>query len=709
MKKVILLTGMMILVWVMPVIGAPGDTVWTRTYGGGENDDLLSVEQTSDGGLILAGWTRSFLAQEADIYLIKTDLAGDPLWSQIYPGPGVEVANTVHQTIDGGFILAGADDNRGFLLRTDSLGSVVWRRTYTDSAESNLFIADVQQTPDEGYIFTGWSNDGPGSFAAFLTKTNENGDIIWSKTYGGNRLDRSRSVCVTTDGGYIISGDTKSFGPYRSYTDIYIVKTDSIGDTLWTRLFGYGGEDASDCVVQTADGGYLLSAKTNYHVYILKISDDGTLEWSQFIDGHEPGWIGTENSACINTASNYIITGTLRPYTDSLRDIFIAELDPSGNTLWVKHYGGSEVEVAHSVNALSNGDVIVGGTTESFGAGAKDFWLLRVETALSNGIGFLYENNTFNFNIPSDTILTKSFSIVSLDVTAYMKPQCDSSWVSFDTDSIAVSPGDTIEVNVFFNAAGLDHNQTYESEIYFQTNSPVLVNKTIPIRLTPTSLTISMIPNNSPVVVPRNGNFTFTGILTNNTSAFTTTDVWIMLRLPNNSLFTLNKQYFNIEIEPDTNISYYLVNQWIPDVAPLGQYNYIAYCGAYPDIIDSCFFPFTVVSALNSRKVDDWNVVGWGDSKPSPSLQPMEFTLQQNSPNPFNPETTLKYSLPVAGDVNLSIYNILGQRVTSLVDGYQNAGQYNVIWNASSYSSGIYFYRLTTGDKSFSKKMQLLK
>jgi len=233
MKKLLMLSVLcgIILVSTTPVGAAPGDTLWTRTYGGIYDDAAYSVDQTTDGGYICAGWTVSFGG--LDFYLVKTDASGDTQWTRIYDHDGDNEAYSAQQTTDGGYIIAGWTVGMNFyLVKTDAGGNTLWTRTYGGSMSDWAY--SVQQTTDGGYIIAGFTYSfGAGNSDCYLVKTNADGDTLWTRTYGGSFNDEAYSVQQTTDGGYIIAGRTGSFG--AGYSDIYLVKTDAGGDTLWTR------------------------------------------------------------------------------------------------------------------------------------------------------------------------------------------------------------------------------------------------------------------------------------------------------------------------------------------------------------------------------------------------------------------------------------------------------------------------------------------
>ncbi|MBD3170436.1 MAG: S8 family serine peptidase [candidate division Zixibacteria bacterium] len=222
--------------------------------------------------------------------------------------------------------------------------------------------------------------------------------------------------------------------------------------------------------------------------------------------------------------------------------------------------------------------------------------------------------------------------------------------------------------------------------------------------------TVTMIPHNAPVMVRAGQTFSYIGMLESNSDQTQSVDVWVMLGLPGGSTYGPIQQFNNINLNPFQEIIIWNVQQYVPTYAPVGVYDYIANCGDYPSVIfDTSSFQFTVYSGLGtSTGNDEWRLSGWFDDNQDTGL-PAEFKLHGNVPNPFNAQTRISFELPEDSDVNLSVYNLAGQKVATLADGYLQAGAHNLNWDASSYSSGVYFYKLSAGDKVITKKMSLLK
>jgi len=237
-----------------------------KTIGGTSDDIALDIQQTNNGGYIVTGETGSFGAGVSDIFLVKLNKNGDISWSKTYGGTNSEYGNSVIQTIDNGYIITGWTSSFGsggedaFLIKTDANGDTLWTRTYGGASSDPG--RSVLQNADGSYIIAGAvMSYGQGYWDVYLIKTDINGNLLWTKTYGGTDQDWGYRVAQTSDNGYIITGFTRSFG--AGDADIYFIKKDSKGDTLWTKTYGGSNFERGYWAQQTIDGGFIIVGETS--------------------------------------------------------------------------------------------------------------------------------------------------------------------------------------------------------------------------------------------------------------------------------------------------------------------------------------------------------------------------------------------------------------------------------------------------------------
>jgi hypothetical protein len=423
-KHIIVLTMLFLCIHGETLTQAP-DTAWTKTFGGSSDDYGISVQQTSDGGYIIAGWTESFGAGSRDVYLIKTDANGDTLFTKTFGGTGDDWGESVQQTSDGGYIIAGATKSFGanravYLIKTDANGNTLYTKTFGGSG--NDWGSSVQQTSDGGYIITGYTT----SFGAFwsdvyLIKTDANGDTLFTKTIGGSNTDVGYSVQQTSDGGYIITGYTYSFG--AGYDDVYLIKTDANGDTLFTKTFGGSGSEYGNSVQQTSDGGYIIAGWTasfgagSDDIYLIKTDANGDTLFTKTFGGSSIDW---GYSVQQTSDGGYIIAGRTKSFGAGNNDVYLIKTDANGNTLFTKTFGRSGDDVGFSVQQTSDGGYIITGYTESFGAVYGDVYLIKLKP--ENPLSFSSSSLSFG-DVPlsgskTDSVVVSNAGNATLNVTS---------------------------------------------------------------------------------------------------------------------------------------------------------------------------------------------------------------------------------------------------------------------------------------------------
>ena len=273
-----------------------GNLQLNKTFGGANNDVASDVVQTTDGGYALVGTTFSFGAGGSDIWLIKLDSSGNLQWNSTFGGLNNESGWGIVQTSDGGYALTGFTNSFGaggddlWLVKTNASGNSQWNMTFGGPVEDRGYA--VIQSTDGGYVVSGTSSSfGAGIQDGLLIKTDATGNLLWNKTYGGTNFEVLRSVIQTSDKGYAMGGTTNSIGA-GSY-DVWLIKTDTSGNALWNKTYGGINDDEtpSGSVIQTPDGGYAVAGYTNtygaggYDFWLIKTDSFGNVQWNKTLGG----------------------------------------------------------------------------------------------------------------------------------------------------------------------------------------------------------------------------------------------------------------------------------------------------------------------------------------------------------------------------------------------------------------------------------------
>jgi hypothetical protein len=447
--------------WNYPaIVPEKGNKLWDKRFGGTGSDECQSVQETSDGGYVLGGYSYSGAGGDKseagrggdDYWIVKVDSSGNKVWDKRFGGTSNDWCYSAQETSDGGYILGGyswsdaggdmSEAGRGlddyWIVKVDSTGSKLWDKRFGGSGYDECY--SVQETSDGGYILGGYSGsdaDGDkseasrGGYDYWIVKVDNTGSKLWDKRFGGSNDDYCCSVQETSDGGYILGGyswsgaDGDKSEASRGQDDYWIVKVDSTGTTLWDKRFGGASHDRCYSIQETPDGGYILggysysgvggdkseASRGGADYWIVKVDSTGTKLWDKRFGGTSNDWC---YSVQATMDGNYILAGC--PHSSAEGDIseagrggatdyWIVKVDGTGTKLWDRRFGGTDLDVCYGICETRDGGYVVGGNSSSGVGGDKsescrgqnDFWIVRLETDDSDGDALpdVWENRYF--------------------------------------------------------------------------------------------------------------------------------------------------------------------------------------------------------------------------------------------------------------------------------------------------------------------------
>jgi len=476
----------------------PNNIQWQKCLGGSNNDFANSIQQTSDGGYVLAGHTTSDDGNvrgnhgSSDVWVIKINAGRAVQWQKCLGGSLKDQANSIIQTADGDYIFLGyTESNDGdvignhglsdiWIVKLNSSGILTWQRCLGGSSED--IGSGVRQTTDGGYIIAGYtqSNNGDvsgnhGKYDYWLAKLNSTGDLQWQKCLGGSGPDWAKIIEQTSDGGYIAAGYTESndgnvSGNHANiYDDYWVVKLNSSGTLQWQKCFGGSSDDFANSIKQTSDGGYIVagtSVSTNGNVtgnhggyyddfWIVKLNSMGVMLWMKSLGGTN---IDRANSILQTYDGGYIVAGTTSSNDGDVignhggYDFWVAKLNSSGSIEWQRCLGGSEEDIATNIFESSDRGYIISGYSLSNDLNVKgnhggyDFWTVKIPVCAiglfrpSTQMWYLdYDNNgttdyQIKWGLSTDIPVTGDWDGDGKDETGLFRPSTQMWYLDYDNN-----------------------------------------------------------------------------------------------------------------------------------------------------------------------------------------------------------------------------------------------------------------------------------
>jgi len=389
---------------------------WSRTYGGGGEDQGYSVCETSDGGFVIAGYTTE---KSSDAYIMKTNSSGDTAWTRTLDGGGRDAVYSVIENRSGNYVIAGylnqgdAGGDNVLLTEYDSDGKLLWGQTYDTSSNSDMGHC-VQQTSDGGYIIAGETFVNENDWDILLIKTDPNGKKEWISLLGGSGEQAAFSVQQTSDGGFAIAGQNRPTA--WSPSELLLLKVDKYGHYEWQKTYGGHSNDAGKSLLITQDNGYLVAGWTNFEegapgdeVYLVRTDKSGDTLWTRTYGGAKSD---QGHSVCATDDGAFVVAGYSTPTWASDPYIYLLKINEKGDTLWTRGFGLTRDSRGYSVQQTSDGGYIIAGSTIPYGSETHDIFLVKVRRDLAKNLLVPSEYPTIqaalDTSIAGDTILVAS-------------------------------------------------------------------------------------------------------------------------------------------------------------------------------------------------------------------------------------------------------------------------------------------------------------
>lgn len=607
-------------------------------------------------------------------------------WQRTIGGTNHDQANCIIQTTDGGYAIAGftfsyaAGYEDIYITKISSIGTIQWTKTIGGSG--NEIANSIIQTTDGGFAIGGWSSSFGSDYADFfIIKLDTNGTIQWTRNINRAAYDYACSIVQTTDGGYAISGVSATGGVFSS--DMFIVKLNSAGNLQWSKTYGGSHDEPAYSIIQTTDGGLAFAGYSNsfgpYNLFnIIKTDSLGNIQWNRLIG--ESG-TGSHIYSIIQIADgSFVLAGEFTPVGTGNYHMYIVKINSSGTILWTRTVVGPVYDMAYSVTQTADGGFVLGGYTNSFGSGGYDMYIVKL-----NSNGSLQWSKTVGGTGDEQALsvikTTDGGFIAAGYSTSFGNGGKDIFIVKFDSSGNTC--GNTTAPTSSFGTSGTATSPAFT----VVTQNPTVTTPT-PILGTGGTLTTvcNLLPPAAPILVsPSNGSYNQTSTVRFNWNK-SQNAVSYRLQVAFDSLFT------NLVVNDSTITDSTLL------VVNLTSNRYYWWRVNAKNSVGTS--PYSAVWKFGTFLVG-LNQIG--------TDIPKEFKLHHNYPNPFNPVTKIRFDVPNPDIISIKVLDVLGREIAVLINEQMQPGTYEIEWEGTNYPSGIYYYSISAGSFSQSKKMVLVK
>jgi hypothetical protein len=403
------------------------NTYFEKKFGTAGNDVSRSVKQLSSGSIFILGNSTSGNIGNGDISLIKLDKFGNEIWTEYYGSQQTENAFYLNTTNDGNLVFV-AESETSFndldilIYKVDTSGNVIWNKTYATSVnESPNYI---EQTMDGGYIICGYQNDTVGSNNSLVLKLDANGNYQWHQSIGEDENDISKMIHQLSNGNYILTADTRSYGAQQ--IDVALYELDSNGNQVWMHLHGDSLVNGCQGLIITSTNDYLSYGETEifpnspFDFFVEKMNANGSVLWHYTYGGM---FADAAFSAVETSDGGFLVTGYSNSYNNGAPiDLVVFKIDVNGNFLWQKTYGSESIDIGYEIikSTTSAGFIIVGYTTNSIDF-TPDYYLLHInENGLVNAIDKHKQDTNFTI-YPNPVSKIATIEIDKLVVSNHLK------------------------------------------------------------------------------------------------------------------------------------------------------------------------------------------------------------------------------------------------------------------------------------------------
>lgn len=347
------------------------------------HEEGLSIIQENDSSFIILGNTAE------DLLLLKTDRHGNEIWTQYFGGSKIDVMKHLIKSSDGGYFISGSSESYGlggsdiWVIKASSSGLIEWNKNFGTS--SNEYGGSLLETNDGSLLLIGNGDlNNSGDQDIWLIKTNSQGDSLWSKNYGGSGDETSNDIISVGDSSYIILGSTSSFG--NGGSDIFIIKIDENGNEEWNLNYGGTSDEFGRSIIHTSDDGFVILSSIesygigNNAVNITRINSSGEIIWNKTFGGGD----GIQGSNALQNTmdDNFILTYNTYNHIKDGYDTWLVKINDSGFIEWGRKFSNDGGDLGFSCLQTLDGGYVVTGSTFNLGYGNKDFgdlWLLKTD------------------------------------------------------------------------------------------------------------------------------------------------------------------------------------------------------------------------------------------------------------------------------------------------------------------------------------------